>query len=261
MNVEAFRLEVRAKLDQALAGVDSVEDYLRAVLLQAPELTGVQGSYSISTALEGRPVAVATSDRDAWDADQVEFDIEAGPCVEALAGGGATSVPDLQVEDRWSSWTTIARVLGFESAAGAAAEIPSDGHRVALNAYSREPAAFEGEGLQRCQVLVAEIAGALPAALRVCDQASTIAELQAALVSRSTIDQALGVVMGQNRCSRDDAFAIVRRASQNSNVKLRDVAAAIIERCTGQPVPPPHTFESPSSLPRRPAALSRTGER
>jgi AmiR/NasT family two-component response regulator len=41
------------------------------------------------------------------------------------------------------------------------------------------------------------------------------------------IDQALGVVMGQNRCTADEAFDILRTISQNRNGKLRDVAAEI----------------------------------
>jgi AmiR/NasT family two-component response regulator len=49
------------------------------------------------------------------------------------------------------------------------------------------------------------------------------------------IDQALGVVMGQNRCTADEAFDILRTISQNCNVKLRDVAAEIITEVSGQP--------------------------
>jgi hypothetical protein len=47
--------------------------------------------------------------------------------------------------------------------------------------------------------------------------------LQSALASRAVIDQALGVVMGQNRCTADETFDILRMNSQNRNVKLRDV--------------------------------------
>ena len=86
----------------------------------------------------------------------------------------------------------------------------------------------------------------MPVAVRLARQSTEVAHLQQALVSRSTIDQALGVLMGQNRCSRDEAFGILRRASQNRNIKLRDVAAAVIDRYTGHPASPPSTFRPPS---------------
>jgi hypothetical protein len=201
----------------------------------------------------GRLVAVATSDRDAWEADQVEFDTEAGPCVQALREGEYNSIKDLSLETRWPTWTAVAGVLGFRSALGIPAEIPPDGHLIALNAYGRGLDAFAGDPQRRCELYVAEIARALPSAMRVFDQAGLIADLQAALVSRSTIDQAIGVLMGQNRCTSDEAFGILRRASQNANVKLRDVAAAIIQRYTGQPLPAPPPFDA-----RRPPGQGRT---
>jgi AmiR/NasT family two-component response regulator len=59
--------------------------------------------------------------------------------------------------------------------------------------------------------------------------------LQHALASRAVIDQALGIIMGQNRCTADEAFDILRATSQNRNVKLRDVAAAMVAAVSGHP--------------------------
>jgi AmiR/NasT family two-component response regulator len=56
------------------------------------------------------------------------------------------------------------------------------------------------------------------------------------------IYQALGVIMAQERCTQARAFEILRAASQNSNVKLRDIASAIVTRVSGEP-PEPHPFE------------------
>jgi AmiR/NasT family two-component response regulator len=59
--------------------------------------------------------------------------------------------------------------------------------------------------------------------------------LQTALVSRAVIDQALGIIMGQNRCSADEAFDVLRRTSQNRNIKLRDIAADMVTAVSGRP--------------------------
>jgi AmiR/NasT family two-component response regulator len=58
------------------------------------------------------------------------------------------------------------------------------------------------------------------------------------MASRTTIDQALGILMGQLHCTADDAFAVLRNMSQDTNTKLREVAAAIITRTTGAPPRP-----------------------
>jgi AmiR/NasT family two-component response regulator len=59
--------------------------------------------------------------------------------------------------------------------------------------------------------------------------------------SRSTVDLALRVIMGQNHTTREEALEILRAASQSRNVKLREVAALIIQDLTGHPPvdPPP----------------------
>ena len=56
------------------------------------------------------------------------------------------------------------------------------------------------------------------------------------------IYQALGVIMARERCAQATAFEILRTASQHSNLKLRDIAAAIVTSVSGEP-PQPHPFE------------------
>lgn len=53
--------------------------------------------------------------------------------------------------------------------------------------------------------------------------------LQAALDSRAVIDMAKGKLMARDDISPDEAFALLVRASQRENVKLRDIARRIIE--------------------------------
>ena len=67
-------------------------------------------------------------------------------------------------------------------------------------------------------------------------------QLQQALASRSLIDQAIGVLMAQERCDAQEAFALLRQHSQNNNRKLRDVAVDVITRLTGHPPTAPTPF-------------------
>jgi AmiR/NasT family two-component response regulator len=57
--------------------------------------------------------------------------------------------------------------------------------------------------------------------------------------SRTTIDVAAGIIMGQNRCSHDTAMTILKAASSGRNVKLADIAAAVVASI-GQGLPETH---------------------
>jgi hypothetical protein len=114
--------------------------------------------------------------------------------------------------------------------------------------------------MRRGELFLEELARTLPTALRLYEQSRLAADLQEALASRSTIDQALGVLMAQNRCTRDAAFAILRRASQHRNLKLREVAATVIERFTGHPAAPPPPFRSSPLSPAPGIEAGKKGE-
>ncbi|HWO63364.1 MAG TPA: ANTAR domain-containing protein, partial [Umezawaea sp.] len=65
-------------------------------------------------------------------------------------------------------------------------------------------------------------------AVAYADATKLVEQMRTAMASRSVIDQAMGVVMAQNRCSAEAAFALMTRASQNRNIKLREIARGIV---------------------------------
>ena len=257
MDDDAFRHQVWTRLERSLARTTTVQEYLQDAVMETGPLARVEGSFSLSILLYGNLLTVATTDRLAWDADQVEFDTEGGPCVEALRNGTDTGLIDLRVEARWPAWTAVSTMLGFHAAAGIPAEM-TPGQRIALNLYTADPDGLAGDHLRRARLFAEEVARTVPTALRLTEQAQMTEHLQEALANRSTIDQALGVLMAQNRCSRDVAFGILRRASQHRNLKLREVAAAVIERFTGHPAAEPPPFNTPR-MPGQPRSRSAGG--
>ena len=67
-------------------------------------------------------------------------------------------------------------------------------------------------------------------------------DLQQALLSRDVIGQAKGILMERLKITPEDAFDVLRHASQHLNVKLRELAREITE--TGElpkPAPSPST--------------------
>jgi AmiR/NasT family two-component response regulator len=65
-------------------------------------------------------------------------------------------------------------------------------------------------------------------ALRIADSDSRVESLLGGLDSRTTIGQAVGLLMAQERCTAEQAFDLLRIASQRRDVELRDVAAGIV---------------------------------
>jgi hypothetical protein len=95
----------------------------------------------------------------------------------------------------------------------------------ALNLYSRRPAAFDEHTRAVGTVLAAHAAVALSAA-RSRERA---VELQDALGSNREIGMAMGILMGRSGVTQDEAFALLRRASQQLHRKLREVAAEVVD--------------------------------
>ena len=104
----------------------------------------------------------------------------------------------------------------------------------ALNLYARTTSAFGLTEIRRKR-LAGECIGALALAMRLEAYVALTEQLRSALASRAVIDQALGIVMARERCNQATAFGVMRAASQQSNVKLRDIAAAIVTSVTGEP--------------------------
>jgi hypothetical protein len=241
---EELRLRHAAvtRLQTSLLTTRSVQDFLQTVVDGAAEHIAPDIACTLTMLRQGTLVTVASSDERATEADEVEYEFDSGPCVEAARESVESVVPDLREDERWPEWRNASLKLGFLSAAAVPGDT-GDGAQISLDLYGRELDAFGEAEMQRARVVVEEIARALRLSLLLAQQAELAEHLEAAMVSRSTIDQALGVIMGQNRTTRQEAFEILRAASQSRNIKLRDIAAAVIENLTGHPVGDPPSFE------------------
>ena len=214
----------------------SVEDFLGELARAAGR--ELDASCGITTRRDGRPVTVASSDALASQVDEVQYGGGQGPCLQSLATGEVVAVPDLAEERRWGGYP--ARALAYGIGSSLSLPLRSDGQTIAaLNLYSRSAHAFdEPAELARATALAAQGSAVLGVALHQAQQAQLTEQLRAALSSRSVIDQAIGIVMAQQRCTASAAFAVLRGASQTRNRKLRDIATDIVTSVGGAPEPP-----------------------
>ena len=98
-----------------------------------------------------------------------------------------------------------------------------------MNIYGFDgSAALEGETRQQLEVFAGQASGALLLATSRAEDDGLRTQLEQALSSRTVIDQALGILMAEQRCNAEQAFDLLRMRSQSSQRKLRDVAADLI---------------------------------
>ncbi|MGI3785729.1 MAG: GAF and ANTAR domain-containing protein, partial [Janthinobacterium lividum] len=114
----------------------------------------------------------------------------------------------------------------------------------ALNLYGfEEPDAFGPTEQRELELFAAQAAGTLRVAVRQIKDATLLAQMEASLQSRTVIDQALGIIMGQQRCTASTAFELLRQESQNSRRPLRDIAGDLVQRTSGQVPEPGRPFD------------------
>ena len=229
-------------LHEALVSTDSVEQFLHEMAILAARLVGGDLSCGMTMRSNGRPVTVACSDPVAAKVDAIQYELDNGPCLHAMRGGRVVRIEDTTEKARWPEFERRAASHGVRSCL--ALPLRSEHRRIgALNLYARNASAFGAAEAQRAAAFAENATGALTLAIRLASHAALIEQLRSSLTSRTVIDQALGIVMAREHCTQARAFAILRSASQHSNVKLRDIASAIITSVSGEPPQPPPAFE------------------
>lgn len=185
--------------------------------------------------------SVASSSEQAKLMDEVQYEFDDGPCIRAARDGQVYHVSDFRTETRFGDYTSAIINHGVRSALGV--PIPLDGLAAAgLDLYSPQPDTFDEAVIIAATDMAREASKSLRMAVRIAHLADTGNQLKAAMNSRTTIDVAAGIIMGQNRCSHEAAMTILKAASSGRNRKLADIAAAVVTSI-GQQVPETH-FES-----------------
>jgi GAF domain-containing protein len=218
------------ELAGAMLATESLHDFLVQVARLAAASLPIAGSCGITVQGEGRPLTVASSDALAEELDEVQYGVDAGPCLDAMRNSRINSIADLSVEDRWPTYCKHALSQGVR--ASFSIPLRAGGDAVgALNLYSKS-SPFDTSVRQHVSVFAAQAAAAITMTMRYADQVTLTEQLRTALTSRSVIDQAMGIIMGQRRCTPEEAFGVLRAASQRRNIRLRDVARDLVESAT-----------------------------
>jgi hypothetical protein len=159
--------------------------------------------------------------------DSVQQRTREGPCIDAVTFGVIVFVDDLITDRRWPEFSRLAVNEGIRSVLSL--PLAPNSQNGALNLYARYPAAFGVVDRAKATILVSLASLAESVAHSHEDEERRAENLNAALGTRETIGEALGILMERERITADQAFDILRRASQHLNIKLRDVAQNLVE--------------------------------
>jgi GAF domain-containing protein len=208
----ALELEAFASTDLALEGV---AHYARVAVDADDAGVMLVHGHSVETP--------AGTSHDVTRAHELQAELGEGPCLAALADGEEVYVVRNTLDDdRWPTWGKAAADLGYHSVLSA--RLKTSSRRLgSLNAYTRTVDAFDNENVEVMKLLAAHASVAISAA-------KMRGELHEALGNRTTIGQAQGILMHAFEINSDQAFAYMRRLSQDRNVKLFKIAQEIVAK-------------------------------
>jgi GAF domain-containing protein len=221
--------DVFGRLRLIKVGETDLEGTAHQVVHLAEHLLPGAAAVSV-TLLRGADVrTVASTGAVALTLDRWQYDSGEGPCLDAAASVATVPAHDLSSESRWPRWVQRAADMPVRSVLSIGLEM-HESVAGALNVYATQPDAFDDDQVVLAQTFARYAAVAL-ANVHLYDTQTALAQhMQAAMVSRAVIEQAKGIIMGERRCTADEAFAILAQLSRDTNRKLRDIAAILVDR-------------------------------
>lgn len=170
---------------------------------------------------------VAASNERVWAIDSDQYAEGDGPCLEAARTGEVVRTGVEEARQRWPGFARSARAAGVESYLSCPLLIDEE-FAGSLNLYSEQPHGFADFDVALLRLYATAACAAIGNARRYVRARDVAGQLKVALDSRAVIDQAIGALMARHQITAGEAFAELSRQSQDTNVKLRDIAAGLV---------------------------------
>jgi GAF domain-containing protein len=215
----ADRLATAAREINAARDLASTLDAIVHVAVRS--LPGIDHAGISLTHRGGQIETRAGTGRLVWDLDALQHALGEGPSLHAVAMQQLTVVDNLVSERRWPRYVAGALEHGLTAHLSVRLYV-EDETLGCLNLYSTERETIDPDMVCAAVLFATHAALALGRARR--DE-----ELTAALDSRRVIGMALGLVMERFSLDQERAFEYLTRVSQQTNVKVRDIAQEMVE--------------------------------
>ncbi len=169
----------------------------------------------------GRLETAAATDDVPRRADSLQAELGEGPCLDGSWPHETLVIRDLSDENRWPRWAAKVAALGVRSLLAAELTSVEDQRIGAINVYWTRPRMVTADDVAFTSIFARHAALALSSSLK-------DATLNVALDSRKLIGQAQGILMERYGLDEGRAFEVLRRYSQDHNLKLRRVAEHLV---------------------------------
>jgi GAF domain-containing protein len=160
--------------------------------------------------------------------DEYQYAGNEGPCLESLRSGEVRRSAALEADSRWPKFRGPAVDDGVVSCLSLPLVIGNHGTGGVLNLYSQNQP-FEETDEQVGRRFMGPASVAVANARAFAKAQAVIDQLQEAIQSRDVIGQSKGIIQAREGCGPDEAFERLRDISQHRNIKLRDLAKAVVE--------------------------------
>lgn len=217
-----------AEIAQLLEADELPDDVLHRLTGLGAELVPGGTAAAVTIALTSGALTFAASDPRLEELHRIQFGDGDGPVAETLRHNEPRRVDDTAAERRWPAFCRAAAEAGFASCL--VLPLRTDRHPAgALALYGPEPDVFRGAAHDIALLVAAQGGAAVHNATlyRTCRR--MVDNLHAGLESRAVIEQAKGVLHAELGVSPEQAFGLLSRYSQNTNQRVRRVAARLVE--------------------------------
>jgi transcriptional regulator with GAF, ATPase, and Fis domain len=232
MNDERL-LETFVELADTLVDDFDVIDFLHLLVDRCVALLDVDAAGLLLTDQRGQLQVMATSSEQVRLLELFQLQNDEGPCLDAFATGARVSHADLgSAANRWPRFAAAATDTGFAAVDALPMRLRNDVIG-ALNLFRTSPGALTDTAMNTAVALVDVATIGLLQERSIRNQEILTEQLQRALTSRVVIEQAKGLVAERLGIDMDGAFAALRGYARGHNLKLSDVARAVIDGHTG----------------------------
>ncbi|MFP5318988.1 MAG: ANTAR domain-containing protein [Acidimicrobiia bacterium] len=214
----------------AILDSEALEALLQRVVQLAHRT--IDGAQAVSiTVVEGKGYRTSNStDEAAVAVDEAQYAGDDGPCLHGMRTARQAYVPMDTLAERWPMVAERAREFGIAGVLTTPLKVEEDRVIGALNVYAGDERAFGEEPMGTASALGEHAAILIDNAMALMGASYLNEQLRHAVASREIIGEAKGILMAREDCTRDEAFDILRRASQRENRKLRQLAEELVLR-------------------------------
>jgi GAF domain-containing protein len=219
---------VFARMSGLLLSRETVETSLGLLCSLAQEtVPGATGAGVSIVDERGRRSSGSTDDR-VRRADNLQYELEEGPCLTAAASRELVRMDDIEADPRWPRWSSAAARLGLR-AAMSAPMVAGDVSLGALKVYADQPGRFDAASEHRLLLFAAQSA-IFVSQLKTSERAERLSDgMRQAIRGRDAVSMAKGLLMGRNGVDEETAFRVLLARSEQDGTTVARAAQVLVD--------------------------------